>query len=921
MTNTFAARLFYCLLITGLIPVAVMINAMKVHSERTAEENSLLALQSTADDLAHDTRRLLDEATATMTGLAEADWVSQPAPQAAAEARIAAAMTRFPALRAVSLRDRVGSVLASAPRGDRSTRWLPEEVSVPSPQHPMIFWAEPSGGERSFALHVLLRARPPAAATPDTERFLCATIAADALASSFRSARTGAAGGAFLVDAAGRIITASPQTVVSDECVAALARGGWTLPASGTRDFRGLACLYHLAPVAAGPHAQVPGWHIITLAPREQAVSVVLRNQWFLAGAGACALGASVLLGMLLSSRTTRHLSHAAAAARKIAAGDLAVQLAESGPLEMSGLARAFNDMTADLRTHRHHLEDIVRDRTRALEDARHEHERTAAQLRAACEASREGLLVIGCDGRLIMASQLVHVFFGTGPRDADDVEAWLARVTSRFADPDIFSGHWCSMPAAAAGNLTVELEVAQPVRRVLCIYTAPVRTEAGEIFARLWTFRDITERRRLEDSLRQAQKMEAVGRLAGGVAHDFNNLLQAIIGNIQLMDQVPDGAAPPEERGSRIAMALNAGQRASQIVRQLLGFSRQSPLDLRLCSPADVVRDVMELGRHTVDKKVQILADIAPDTWPIRADENQIEQVLMNMLVNARDAMPQGGAVKFSTRNATLTAADQPPGLDLPPGDYVCLTVADNGTGMDAATKERIFEPFFTTKEQGKGTGLGLATSFGIIQQHGGSIVVESEQGLGTTFRIFIPRCAGTPAPSPLPFRPPADLSQPPSGGHETILLVDDEVIVRNVAEGVLKQRGYRVLTADDGEEALALLAAYDGAVDLAVLDMTMPRLGGRETFAAMRRGVGRHVPVVICSGHLIETDSFAEEVGSRPDAVLQKPYAIEDLLHTVRRVIDSQDPARGTATVTASPEPPASQPPAPSSTPRSTD
>ncbi len=408
--------------------------------------------------------------------------------------------------------------------------------------------------------------------------------------------------------------------------------------------------------------------------------------------------------------------------------------------------------------------------------------------------------------------------------------------------------------------------------------------------FARLWTFRDITDRRHLENGLRQAQKMEAVGRLAGGVAHDFNNLLQGILGNIALVEQehgAPSGGAAAE----RMASARQAGQRAAQIVKQLLGFSRLSTLHLGSCRINEVVRELHNIMRHTIDPRVQVTVDLDPAVWPLQADSTQIEQVVMNMVVNSRDAMAdRGGLIQVFTRNVTLT----PEALGIMPegrpGDFVRISVADNGEGIPPEVLGKIFEPFFTTKEQGKGTGLGLATSFGIVKQHGGWICCDSIQGIGTTFHIFLPRSTDVGAETEPLVKPDQG---PVRGGKETILLVDDEVVVRSVAQSLLKKHGYRVITADNGEEALAVLGRMDGEIDLVMLDLTMPRLSGRDTFAAMRRGNARNIPVVICSGYMVDLDKFDEETGSRPDAFVQKPYTLEDLARTVREVLDRPSPA----------------------------
>ena len=336
--------------------------------------------------------------------------------------------------------------------------------------------------------------------------------------------------------------------------------------------------------------------------------------------------------------------------------------------------------------------------------------------------------------------------------------------------------------------------------------------------------------------------------------------------------------------------MARHAGQRAAQIVKQLLGFSRLSHLRLTHCEVNGVICELHNIIRSTFDPRTEVTTDLQDDCWKLRADATQIEQVVMNMVVNARDAMNGQGRINISSRNVYLGETQlihMPEGRE---GEFVRISVTDNGSGMPPEVLSKIFEPFFTTKEQGKGTGLGLATSFGIVQQHGGWITCDSVVGNGTTFHIFLPRCTE---------EEPADLASavaapvgPVRGGRETILLVDDEMVVRAVAQGLLKKLGYNVITADDGEAALEILARMDGGIHLCLLDLTMPRLSGKDTFAAMRRGPSRGVPVVICSGYMVDLDSFVEETGSRPDAFVQKPYALDDLARCIRDVLDAPAP-----------------------------
>ena len=628
-------------------------------------------------------------------------------------------------------------------------------------------------------------------------------------------------------------------------------------------------------------------WYLIALLPYQEAVSIASQSAYYQTIIAGFSVVLASLLGLVWGRQLTRHISHAAQAAAKVAAGDLDTTLPETGPTEMVALATSFNEMTREVRVHRDQLEELVHQRTHDLAASREDLAVTAAQLKAAFGASRSAILLLRSDGQLLAANALFGVTFGfdINPEVGTCRASLKSDLAACFSQPDIFLGAWERAETGSDEIIDLELELFRPAKRIVNLYSAPVRRGEGAPVARIWNFRDITEKRGLEMGLRQAQKMEAVGRLAGGVAHDFNNLLQGILGNIALIEQDAGPFATPAA-SERIAMARHAGQRAAQIVKQLLGFSRLSHLKLTQCEVNTVIRELHNIIRSTFDPRTEISTDLRDDCWKLRADATQIEQVVMNMVVNARDAMNGCGRIQISSCNVYLNEThliQMPEGRE---GEYVRISVADNGSGMSPEVLSKIFEPFFTTKEQGKGTGLGLATSFGIVQQHGGWITCDSVVGTGTTFHIFLPRCTDE---EPAEIAAPAIPLGPVRGGGETILLVDDEMVVRAVAQGLLKKLGYNVIMADDGEAALEILHRMDGGIHLCLLDLTMPRLSGRDTFTAMRRGPARGVPVVICSGYLVDLDGFAEETGSRPDAFVQKPYALDDLARCIRSVLDA--------------------------------
>ncbi|MGH7870251.1 MAG: PAS domain S-box protein, partial [Candidatus Dormibacteraceae bacterium] len=334
---------------------------------------------------------------------------------------------------------------------------------------------------------------------------------------------------------------------------------------------------------------------------------------------------------------------------------------------------------------------------------------------------------------------------------------------------------------------------------------------------------RDLTDRKALEKQLWHSQKLEAVGRLAGGVAHDFNNILTVIEGysDLLLMD-MPESA--PARRG--IEEIRKAGERAASLTRQLLAFSRRQVLAPQVIDVNDVISNVNKMLRRLIGEDIDLVTVLRPGLSPIKADPGQIEQVLVNLVVNARDAMPQGGVLTVETESVEFgeTYASRH-GITIPPGEYVMLAVADNGCGMNAETQSHIFEPFFTTKEVGKGTGLGLATVYGIVKQSGGFIWVYSEPGQGSTFKVYLPAVrdaapAGRPVPKELR----------PAGGHETVLLVEDEDALRFMVREVLSSAGYNVLEATQGDEALKIAQRHQHPIDLMLTDVVMPRMNGRE-------------------------------------------------------------------------------------------
>jgi PAS domain S-box-containing protein len=388
----------------------------------------------------------------------------------------------------------------------------------------------------------------------------------------------------------------------------------------------------------------------------------------------------------------------------------------------------------------------------------------------------------------------------------------------------------------------------------------------------------DITERRVLENQFRQAQKMEAVGRLAGGVAHDFNNLLMVISGYAEvLLEHTRKG----DVLYPKIEAIHQATDRATTLTRQLLAFSRKQLLELKVVDLNIIVEDMERLLRPLIGENIELQTQLASDLGRTRADAGQIEQVLMNLVVNSKDAMPNGGRITIHTANARMNNEDVRREYSyIQPGLYVVLSVTDTGEGMDKETQSRIFEPFFTTKEKGKGTGLGLSTVYGIIKQSGGYVLVESEPRRGTTFRLYLPRVEDALEPVG-----PVGVSRPQAGGSETVLLVEDEESVRQLVRETLESRGYKVLEASNGEMAIEIVSGYSGKIDMLITDVVMPGMSGRELSAQLC--VSRpQTKVLYLSGYT--EDAIVHEGVVDPDtAFLQKPFTLQMLSRKVREVL----------------------------------
>jgi PAS domain S-box-containing protein len=515
----------------------------------------------------------------------------------------------------------------------------------------------------------------------------------------------------------------------------------------------------------------------------------------------------------------------------------------------------------------------IVRDVTE-----RQRTEQARAQLATILEATTDFVGTADIEGRLVYLNQAGRRMVGIGP--AEDIrgltipalypEHERPRLLSEVIPTVLREGAW-------SGEAVFQHSDGREIPVLISTLANQATADSPLLLSAI--ARDLTEYKRLEHQFRLAQKMEAVGRLAGGIAHDFNNVLTAITGYTELL---LEGAEAGDPRRGDLEEIRTAAQRAAGLTRQLLAFSRQQVLEPRVFDLNEVVAGMDKMLRPILGEDVELTTSLAADLGRAKADPGQIEQVILNLAVNARDAMPRGGKLTVETANVELDDAYAREHVSIVPGRYVMLAVSDTGMGMDAETKARIFEPFFTTKVVGKGTGLGLATAYGIVKQSGGNVWVYSEPGKGATFKVYLPRVDA-------PVEGPAVTAAPtrPVEGTETILVTEDNESVRRLVGTVLKGHGYTVLEAAEPAEALALAERHGGPVALLVTDVVMPGMSGRE-LARQLEAARPDLRVLYTSGY---TDDAVVSHGVLEAGVafLQKPFTPADLLRKVRAALEA--------------------------------
>jgi signal transduction histidine kinase/ActR/RegA family two-component response regulator len=504
------------------------------------------------------------------------------------------------------------------------------------------------------------------------------------------------------------------------------------------------------------------------------------------------------------------------------------------------------------------------------------QHSQTLALLQSTLDSTTDGILVVDKAGRIVLANRRFQELWRIPDEviaSRDDAQA-ISYILEQLEDPAGFAQKVREVYADPKAESTDVLRFKDG--RVFERQSVPHSVE-GRIVGRLWCFRDLSARRHLEDQLRQAQKMEAVGQLAGGVAHDFNNLITVMKVHGEFLAEGLDPAGPQAED---VGVIVDAADRAAALTRQLLAFSRKQVLQPEVIDTNDVVTGVRSMLRRLIGEDVTLRTVLATSGPRVLVDRGQLEQVLLNLAVNARDAMADGGTLTLSTGTVEIDGTyGQSHGAEVPPGTYSMIAVSDTGCGMPKAIQDRIFEPFFTTKEVGRGTGLGLSTVYGIVKQSNGFIWVYSEVGRGTTFKVYFP-AVGAHGAAP-------EVTQPkPSRGTETILLTEDEEGVREAARRILERSGYRVLVASNGVEALQIAATYEGQIGLLLSDVVMPGLGGAQLVEELRARLPS-LKVAYMSGYT-DDEIVRRGIVTRDTGFIEKPFTSASLVAAVRKALD---------------------------------
>ena len=641
----------------------------------------------------------------------------------------------------------------------------------------------------------------------------------------------------------------------------------------GTAELVGLDGIQRLIGYTFGKQTT---WMVTVGIPSEAAYGPIKRDFRRNLLLGLTTLSAALLVAWSLAGRITRPLLQLSADSRAIGAGNLAHRSQVHSHDEVGKLATTFNQMSATLES-----------RTAALRESEAALRKQTEVLESILHSMGDGVLVVDQTGKFVVFNEAAGRLYGSSPQDAD-ANQWAA--SHGLCRPDMvtsFPAEEIPLSRAMKGDSVDNVEMfisrqdTPPGVRVSAT-ARPLKDREGRILGAVVVLRDITRQHQLEEQLRQSQRMESIGKLAGGVAHDFNNLLTAILGYAALLlDNLP-----ADSDAHRDAEQIQkASERAAALTRQLLAFSRKQILQARVVDINGILLGMEPMLHRLIGEDIKLFVLPADSLAKVKADPTQVEQIILNLVINARDAMPKGGRLTIETANAILDQSQVERHVDVPPGPYVVLAVSDTGCGMDPETQARIFEPFFTTKPAGQGTGMGLATVYGIVKQSGGHAWVYSEPGQGTSLKIYLPQSEPGERQQGMPSTFPA-ISR--ATGSETILLVEDEQTVRDLAGAVLTKSGYTVLAAADGEDALRLSKSHAGDIQLMITDAIMPGMRGHELGDVMRK-LRPQIKILFISGY---TDDAAIHKGVLVEGIqfLQKPFTPDALALKVRTVLDME-------------------------------
>lgn len=622
-------------------------------------------------------------------------------------------------------------------------------------------------------------------------------------------------------------------------------------------------------------------WELVHLLPESLALVRSTHAKRSILLIGGITLPLLCLLGYVVSDRLSRPIHTAALAASQLARGNYDVVLPEGrGFKETRLLAKAFASMTREVRRKKDFLEKEIEKRTNRLREA-------SAYLTSSLDSIEDAIILVDADSSEIRyANEAAVDFFGEQATRHNSYAPLFAHHAGHYLNEEEGEQEWLDWwRAMSLGDFRGERKFLfnkDGVEGSMHVMSSGVNHAGSGKVGRLWLFRDITQSEKMENELLHSNKMEAIGRLAGGVAHDFNNILTTIQGSIEIAGS--DLAKGRNPRKS-LAIGMNACSQAAQVVQQLLTFSRNQPVRLKECSLDEILKETVELLQHGMDPKHSIYVDIEDEICPVMADPPQVHQVVMNLLINALQAMRDGGDINVRLQEATVTPEQCQDWPYARAGHYCVLTIEDEGIGMTDEIRARIFEPFFTTKEMDEGSGLGLSTTLGVVHHHKGWIDCRSTPGVGTVFDVYLP--AATAGAEKKPTSQRIKPSQETVTG--SLLIVDDDMSIRSLARAFLEGDGHQVEEAEDGLQALEKLSEENEGrpFDLIILDLSMPKLSGQETFEAIRT-LEPDLPVLIWSGYSEDSAGLLhKDAKHKPNAFLHKPFLSGELKETVQKLL----------------------------------